>query len=368
MKVVPKKGAEMPKKKETLRPVVRVKKKKKKVKKNSSFTPVPYDLLSQGISQSAMKTFMSCRRKWMLNIAGLSSQHTQKNTHFGTIVHELLDLVYQNIHNIEQSEIPGFIAEKLDEFLAGNKEEIAITTEQNEMERAMALAVVEKYFEFFGNDPELFKSMEPEYEFAHEYNGVTLRGKVDGVVELHNGDFWQMEHKTKGRIDEDGLLKTLQYDFQNMMYSFVLNREHPKPIKGIIYNVIRKPGLRIGKKETPPEFLERVKADIAKRPEWYFYRYEIVYSRKEKARFVEQLDGILFEMKEFISGNLPDIQNPAHCLFPFKCQFLDVCALGTTEGLILRERMHPELDNGDGPISDILLRYRLHKPKKIKDC
>ena len=70
-------------------------------------------------------------------------------------------------------------------------------------------------------------------------------------------------------------------------------------------------------------------------------------------------------MKMFVNGELPDLQNPAHCLFTFKCQFLDICSRGTTEGLILRDKIHPELDTDEEPSSEILERYGLEPPKKM---
>ena len=336
----------------------RVLKKRPKVLKNF------YNLQEQGISQSALKTFMSCRRKWMLNIAGLTAPNIQKNTHFGTIVHEMLDRVYQNLHKIELENIPSFVEEQLTLYLKENEEEIAIPTEQNELEKAMALAVVPEFFNFFHRDKENFSELTPEYEFSHPFEEITLRGKVDGIVKVQN-DFWQIEHKTKSRIDEDGILKSLQFDYQNLMYSLVLDEQLADKggIKGVLYNIIRKPSIRQTKKETAQEFITRLKKDIIARPEWYFIRYEIVYSKQEKKRFRNQLSGAVSELKRFVAGELPDLQNPAHCLFPFKCQYLDVCSNNSTQGLKLRETLHPELDADCSVNKDILKFYKLQPPK-----
>ena len=318
-----------------------------------------YDLKKFGISQSAMKTFMSCRRKWMMNIAGLEKKDKQKNTHFGTIVHEMLDQVYQKLDKLPQDKIEKFVRQRLNQYLKKHADEIFVGGQQYEMEKEMCVAITTAYFDFFKRDRKNFTEMIPEQEFAIPYKGVTLRGKIDGLLRLKKKGRWQMEHKTKSRWDEESGLTALQFDFQNLMYSFAADTLSDEPVKGVLYNVIRKPGLRMKQDEGPKEFLDRVKADIASRPEWYFMRYEIVYTKKEKANFKEQLDGIIGELKMFCDGKLPDVQNQAHCLFPFRCEFLNVCASGNTHGLRIRESIHPELDADFAPDPRILERYDL---------
>lgn len=324
-----------------------------------------YDLEVQGISQSSMRNFMSCRRKWMLSIAGLQRKDTQRNTHFGSIVHEMLDLVYQNIDTLKLKDLNEFITLELEKYLEKHQDEIFIPSDQYNMEKAMAIAITEGYFRYFRKDRDNFLSIKPEYEFAVPYKGVTLRGKVDGISELKNHELWQIEHKTKSRVDEEGILAALQFDFQNLMYSFILDMTNDELIKGVIYNVIRKPQLRQGKDESPKSFFSRIKADIKSRQDWYYNRYEIVYSKKDKIKFKKQLDGILKEIKLFIAGELPDIQNPAHCLHPFKCEFLNFCSSGCLTGLHIRETLHPELDIELPPNSAILEHYGIDKTKKI---
>lgn len=316
-----------------------------------------YDLKKVGISQSSMKTFMTCRRKWMLNIAGLERKDKQRNTHFGTIVHEMLDQVYQNIQTVSEEELERFVRRKLNKYLKKSNEGQFLDPEQYDLEKEMCVASVTAYFEFFEKDREQFTESVPEYEFAIPYKDVTLRGKIDGLFRRKNGQRWQMEHKTKSRWDEEAGLQALLFDFQNLMYSFAAEAESDEPIKGILYNIIRKPQLRRKKDETNRQFLLRVKEDIASRPDWYFTRYEIVYSERDKRNFRQQLDGILEDLKLFCAGKLCDHQNTAMCLYPFKCEFLPVCSQGTTAGLVLRDTIHPELEADFKPDPRILERY-----------
>jgi hypothetical protein len=295
----------------------------------------------------------------MLNIGGLSKKGTQVNTHFGTIVHEMLDQVYQNLDEVPQENVLEFVRGKLESYLEKNRDKIYVPTEQNDIEKEMAIAILEGYFKFFAADRENFSEITPEYEFAFPYGDVLLRGKVDGIARLRKKDRWQLEHKTKSRVDEEGIQQMLQFDFQNLMYSFVLDSTNVEPIKGVLYNIIRKPQLRKGKDEAASAFLDRIRKDIAVRPEWYFIRYEVVYSNRDKSKFKEQLDGALSELQMFIAGKLPDLQNQAQCLMPYKCEYIGVCSAGITEGLEIRDTVHPELDTDFKPDPRILQRYNI---------
>lgn len=94
-------------------------------------------------------------------------------------------------------------------------------------------------------------------------NGVTtcLRGKLDGADLLpgKNGGVYLVEHKTKGDVDLMQMKRQLNFDLQTMFYLVVLQamqdqggladveikngvkKETKLPIRGVRYNVIRRP-------------------------------------------------------------------------------------------------------------------------------
>lgn len=83
---------------------------------------------------------------------------------------------------------------------------------------------------------------------------VFLRGKFDAVDEI-NGAYWIQENKAKGEVDEEALKKQLHYDLQTMVYVIALDEAAKQrhliigkkevlkqlPVKGVRYNVIRRP-------------------------------------------------------------------------------------------------------------------------------
>jgi len=184
---------------------------------------------------------------------------------------------------------------------------------------------------------------------------VLLRGKWDGVFRESKG-IWLMENKTKGRIDEAGILSTVHENLQVMVYLIALHTYQKNkapfeplqdweprgkegeafnkyfwrlPIRGVLYNVIRRPlsdqhaikqrkGREVNKKgpdgkpimkdgkpvkirkgaETEDQFLDRLKGDIAKDRDHYFKRWKSRIYLKDVERFKTEcfnpiLEGLL---------------------------------------------------------------------------
>lgn len=127
---------------------------------------------------------------------------------------------------------------------------------------------------------------------------VYLRGKFDAVDFIDNG-IWLGEDKSKGEIDVEKLTAELCFDLQTNIYLTALdNIKLPKqfdgkPIKGVRYNVIRRPLSSYGKHnikqhqgrklksgeikgaETLDEYYNRLSGLIEKHPNDFFQRWKI---------------------------------------------------------------------------------------------
>lgn len=147
---------------------------------------------------------------------------------------------------------------------------------------------------------------------------VRLRGKwdsVDLVGKDKNAGIWLMENKTKGDINEQQMKRQLNMDLQTMLYLVSMveqQNEDPDgvlcyPIVGVRYNVIHRPlsggngSIRRHKatknkpEETHEAFYQRLVDDyIAKHPEQWFMRWNVLISKQDIERFKrESLDPIL---------------------------------------------------------------------------
>lgn len=132
---------------------------------------------------------------------------------------------------------------------------------------------------------------------------VRLRGKWDAVDLIGRGKaagVWLFETKTKSDPDERQLLRQLLFDLQTLLYLVALETwqslddygnpvRFPKAvdakIKGVRYNVIKRPRQYQGKKETKGEFLERLRGIIATSPNEFFYRWTVTVTAGDIERF-----------------------------------------------------------------------------------
>lgn len=163
---------------------------------------------------------------------------------------------------------------------------------------------------------------------------VYLRGKWDSVdlVERSLDNLgrkkqqvvYLQENKSKGDVDESQLQRQLTFDLQTMLYltalyqakvewaeegskkfkmngfrtgednkvhSFKLIGGEPAPIAGVRYNVIRRPlsggkhTIGVTKRETVPQFYERLAGLIRTDPQWFFMRWNVDISLEDVARF-----------------------------------------------------------------------------------
>lgn len=99
-----------------------------------------------------------------------------------------------------------------------------------------------------------------------------LAGKIDKIVTIKaSGDKWIPDHKTTSRMPDRNFLKLSP---QGDTYLIAL-KEKGIDAKGLIWDYIRKPSIRMTQKETPVTYADRLKKDISERPEFYFQQYQI---------------------------------------------------------------------------------------------
>jgi hypothetical protein len=148
---------------------------------------------------------------------------------------------------------------------------------------------------------------------------VKLRGKWDEVVLIKDASgsgIWVGDHKTKSQIDGLAVSRQLTNDLQSMLYLVAIQQscklcntgegqdwireaglEHEllmHPLRGMRYNVIKRPGQYQGKKESAQQFQQRLDGIIRKKPDEFFARWETVFSPENIARFRKRtLDPLL---------------------------------------------------------------------------
>lgn len=121
---------------------------------------------------------------------------------------------------------------------------------------------------------------------GHPSRIFMLAGKIDAIVKLPDGRLAVLEYKTAGEdigAESDYWLR-LRCDPQISMY--VLGaRAIGFDVATVLYDVTRKPTIRLRKEETPEQYGQRLLADVGERPDYYFARREVPRLEDELAEF-----------------------------------------------------------------------------------
>lgn len=352
---------------------------KRKPRRKPTPAPTRYTI-DMGVTQSILQDFLACRYRAHLQRAGWEPKRQKKSFRFGSLIHDCLEFAYAGIRAGLYRPGAAFeigIAARIKNLVAANHRAAGPTDNLTEIEQegAWAEALLAGYFDYWGEDwAREWIAVEGKFDQQvtmldgvdlYGTDAYRLRGRRDGVFASapkkgpQKGQFglWLLETKTKGQIDEDALDLTLAFDFQSLYYLLTLAEENPTnyPIRGCLYNIVRKPGLRklkAGKQrkraETDAEFIARTKEDIKKRPDHYYKRYELIFPPAVRAEFRRELGLQLAEFRLWLAGKLPTYRNPTACVTKYKCQFLDHCASGNFAAYARTRNPFAELEVPDG--------------------
>ena len=328
-----------------------------------------YDPKRDGVTFSLLTAFKNCREKTKNILEGWTSDKTTMAVTFGNMTHELLRRTYRDHKNGVFTGKPPrrYIAQQIDDLEALWRQENprADTEDLEHLEMTILLmqAVMPLYFQHWTYDFRLrWDRLESEFrvpvsvkafinrfgEPKHWPGGPYpsfKRGKMDGSYRGTSDRLRLFETKTRGRIDGDTTSQILPFEMQVNIYMgalVALDREYPS---GVLYNIIRRPQLRLKKKETLAQFADRVVADIRARPDWYFVRLQMNVSKKEVNAAMRDIEGVMADFLAWWNGDAPHYRNSDHCEGKYgTCPFLKKCSSNDTTGLYVREKVFRELD------------------------
>ena len=270
--------------------------------------PNDYSLKKTGVSQSLLNSFMSCPKRFLYSANRWHKKGVTLAMDFGSMVHEVLDKSYHFGKVPDGNLIYGW----LDDFDYEGKAD---------MDGMLAYVLMTEYVKYYESDFTGKKFKDIEKVFKVRIGNYTLRGKIDGIYRDKQGKLWLMEHKTKSRIVEDNLMLRLSFDFQNLFYVMAAELMYKTPVTGVLYNIIRKPGHKVKKGESLTDFGDRIRQEIGKDPGHFFLRYEIPYTKKDKAFFKKELEYKLDILSDMICDSKFFYHNQASCDNGFACQF-----------------------------------------------
>lgn len=266
-----------------------------------------------GITQSMISRWLCCRERFrLLTIEGLRPvDRFNSRLEFGNIWHACEEA----LHGGKDWKAV------LKSYCVGLSRKYRNDNEQVDKWFNVVLVQFPIYLEFWKKHPDTMtgESLLQEYAFNVPFQlpsgrVVLLRGKWDTfdiLQEKKVRGLYIQDHKTKGDIDQELIFRQLQFDLQTMTYMVAADefiqqkgplsgKTNGVPLRGIRYNVIRRPlsggrgtikqleGSKNRKPETKKEYYTRLQQYFIDEPEYWFMRWKVEVSERDIREFKTQ--------------------------------------------------------------------------------
>lgn len=367
--------------------------------------PLPQLAGSDLLTHSRLTAYRTCPRKHQIAYElGIRRDVDAQPLRMGGAVHLAIDLRCKGSEIAEAIEAAVIGYEVVPNW-AETDEQVADWM----VERVTVEMLLRGYFDYWENGTHfdnvtVVEILESEQAFQlpirNPDTGATtptfkFGGKTDQIVKLADGRIAVQENKTTGEdIGPDSdYWKRLRIDPQISGY-FRAGQARGFDVATVLYNVIRKPTIRpcqvplldengekvvvdqegnrvfkadgkprqsadsakgytlLSRRETPAEYGERLRQDIAERPTFYFARQEIPRIDADLEDFDRELWQLQQQLRESQkSGRW--FRNASACLGFGRCQYFELCTNGyqpggnVPDGFTRVDNVHPELVSGD---------------------
>lgn len=226
------------------------------------------------LTASSMGTFLGCPRKYFFSYeVGLRSAKPSEALFFGTAFHLFPELKSNGVTDFGEA-----LGIALSQSKGDWKEETV----------AKLTGLGRGYWDFYSED-DCIEAMEAEKEFRVPIPGSRAfesAGKIDGIARLKDGRIALVEHKTTSDsiVADSSYWVRLRFNRQLLKYVDACRKSGIK-LDTILYDVIRKPSIRVKQNETCEAYAERLYQDTQTRPEFYFARREVTITDTDIERF-----------------------------------------------------------------------------------
>jgi len=278
-----------------------------------------YSMRRDGITQSMINNFLNCP---MMGLFALEWEENsvEDRVRFGNIVHYVLEQMHRGRGTGPEC-VAAYLEEAREELSLG----LHLDDEAVELDLAKAEAVMDEYVIA---RPEEFSGkvwMDAEMVFELDWMGYRLRGKIDALYVDKKGAQWIMEHKTRGKIIEDRLMRLLAIDFQIQLYLLAWEAWKGQRLRGVTYNIIRNPGTRPHLGEGLLEYKERLRKEISRNRSHFFHRFPIKFTIRDRDEFETELLMKLAYVERILCGHQVPFRNQSSC---YQCDYVDLCVAG----------------------------------------
>lgn len=327
-----------------LRPLIR----------NTSPFKVPDPPKRMTWTQSSLKQFKKCKRKWFWKyFMGMRTRRLAGALIVGSAFHNALGEWYRGKKSVMAKIAATHQTKAEDKLMNGEVDHFNQDDfDKSSYQISTLTGMLTGYSRIYQHERDQWKIHRKyiEHKFAHDMGSYDFLGMIDLYAEDRRGGF-VVEHKTASRI-EDSYVQRLPMDTQVRSYIYSAKRLKLEPTE-VIYDVVMKTKIRRKSNETADKFNSRIGLEYRSQPNKYFFRERLKFSPKDLDSFVYEMDTVHKEYSRLIDS--PDFRNPytwitndAMCDEYFRiCEYHELCLVGLDKGTALMyrqdENMHPEL-------------------------
>jgi RecB family exonuclease len=310
------------------------------------------------LTNSAVKCWNQCRRRYYFQyVLGIRRAFDTEPLRIGSMWHLGVGLY-------EEGMAIGEAIATIRQAYADQPKPPYLTDEEYQVEEEKVAAMIEAHHHWYKDD-QILKTVAIELPFSvpiiNPETGRTTpsfsnAGKIDRIAQLPDDTIAIVERKTTGESIEatSPYWMALRNDPQISRY-FIAAKQLGYDATKIIYDVVKKPqispkavakkdqawansqghycGLTLNgpcpERETPAMYGARLLTDLKERKtdsgeSYYFARKEIARLENDLTEFQSDLWYTQQEIRQAIT-NSRFYRNPASCLEPYTCAYLDVC-------------------------------------------
>ncbi len=325
-----------------------------------------YSPFVDGVTQSMLALQMECQEKARLAIIlGLTESTPSKPLIFGAISHEILDQYYNGIrsgkiktHAHAVASTSAFVDHACETWHKQNPRASVDAQEIVEDSAGILTVLFPEYAAHWHDDDHSYEWLKIEEKFRVEVDvfgsakPAILTGKIDALIcEKKTGIIRLFETKNKSQMN-DMLGLILPMDLQIGTYMTATQALMPdETIDHAMYNLLKRPGERQGKKEDRKGFLKRLGEKVRENRKDYFERFRMKFDAKEieQHKFATELKIQKFvdwwiEESKRVGDNRSLMWNGGACENKYGvCKFIHACASNDRSKFFVRPKAHAEL-------------------------
>jgi hypothetical protein len=216
------------------------------------------------VSFSGLDLFMKCPRKYYYRyIMRLEKMRFELPLFVGKVIHEGIHQLYKKVPDVDPwKETEKYFQEEVHKL----RKNVVLTPEDEKeiMEQTTVIpGMLQVYAKKYANRIKRTVLIENEAPIVYDIFGegkIKLVGKLDNILSYYDR-LTLHELKSSKSINLDYLNK-IKVDFQTSLYFLIYNILYLKKLVGIVYDVIRKPGIRQKKNEDYQQYMVRLE-------QWY---------------------------------------------------------------------------------------------------